>query len=152
MGSRSYPWIVFASGLASAVCLILAYVHYADLAVERGWYFGSEGLILAPVPGVFCIVFWMFQRRPWMRDAGLMTALGVLAYSAYSILRALRTDRLSGDMGFLVAYEGAFAIALTLGWSVLALICCWLAARNGARNQRHSRLQPNNSLERTRGR
>src|SRR4051812_44041801 len=125
MGGRKYPWIIFLAGLTSAACLVCAYARYSELALARGWNFGADGFLLAIVPGTFTIIVWMFQRRLWLRRAGLIAALGILAYSIFSLLRALATHRLSGDMGFMVSFDGLIDVVVTLGWSVLGLASSW---------------------------
>jgi peptidoglycan/LPS O-acetylase OafA/YrhL len=151
MDGRRYPWIIFVAGITSAACLVTSYARYHDLAAARDWNIGSAGFLLALVPGAFCVVVWIFQRRHWLRRAGLMASLGVLAYSIYSLLRALVTDRLGGDMGFMVEFQSIFDVVLTLGWSVLALASSWLGGRDERDSELVRRLQPDTPLERTSG-
>jgi hypothetical protein len=139
---RQYSRIVLYSSLAAAVCLLFANARYSELAAARGWSFGSSGFVLAIVPSTLCILFWIFQKRIWIRYAGVIATLGVLAYSAYVLLRALTTHRLSGDMAFLIELEGVVTVAVTLGWSILALVVSWLGNRTAARAALSSTVRP----------
>jgi hypothetical protein len=133
MSPRLYPWAIFVASLASIACLLLSDSHYAGLMTARGWSHGSMGTLLAIVPGALICVFWMFQSRPWLRRAGLIAAVGALVFSAIALLRALVTDRLSGDMSFMVVLDGAVIAILTIAWSIVSLGISWVLDRSEAR-------------------
>jgi hypothetical protein len=146
---RKYPWVVLAASLASALFLSLTYLRYCDLAAARGGGLSSFGFIFAIIPGAVCALVWMFQTRDWLRLVGLLSTAGVLAYSVFRYLTALRTERLSGDMWFLIELDGIVTIAVTIGWSAFALLFGWLAARIWSDSKHAEQLRPNKSLERT---
>jgi hypothetical protein len=130
--SRKYFWIIFGSSVASMACLLISYTHYVELGEARGWDLNSGWQWLALFPGGFCIIVWLFQTRPWLRAAGIVSTIGVLCYSVLSLMNALATQRLSGDMGFLVSLEGLFAVVVTVGWALVALLIGWLGGREGS--------------------
>jgi hypothetical protein len=147
---RQYPWIVLAASLASALVLSLTYLRYCDLAAERGGELNSFYLVFAYVPGAVCVLAWGFQKRVWLRLVGLVSTFGVLGYSAFRYLIALGTDRLSGDMWFLIELDGIVTVAVTIGWSAFTLLFGWLVAR--IEPTVSAQVRPNTSFERTRAR
>ncbi len=119
-----YQRIVIASSIASAACLLVAYSHNCDLAISSGSDPRWTWQLWALVPGIFCVLVWSFQTRRWLRSAGLVSTLGVLAYSAWVLGRTFMTG-LGGDMAGLVVLDGILALGVTLGWSALALMIGW---------------------------
>ncbi len=124
MSVREYQWIVLSSSVGSAVFLLIAYTHYSELAIARGWDLGWVWQLWALVPGAFCVFVWLFQKRQWVRSAGIVSTLGVLVYSAWILARAL-TNGLGGDMDGLVTLDGILALGVAIGWSGLALLFGW---------------------------
>ena len=129
MHHRKYFWIILASSVVSIACLFFSYTRYIDLGAARGWDLDSGWQWWSLFPGSFCIIVWLFQTRTWLRVAGVVSTLGVLCYSVLSLLNSLATDRLGGDMGFLVSLEGLLGAAITVGWALIALLIGWLGGR-----------------------
>jgi hypothetical protein len=138
MSDRKYLRIVFWSSLASAVCLVVAFAHYTEMVRVRGTDIGFAWVLWGLVPGTFCSIVWPFQRRDWLRRAGVVSTVGVLAYSVWVLFRAFTTysHGFGGDMGFLIGLEGVLAFVVTLGWSILALPIGWLEERSAEREAR----------------
>ncbi len=151
MTGRKYKWIVISCGLVSAIFLQLAYARYSHLATARGLDLGYAWQLWGLAPGAFCVLVWAFQKRKWLRLAGMVASIGVLGYSTWSLALAFAPYASGGDMAGLVTLAGAFAFVLTIVWSLVALLIggvSGLVASGG----RGATPRPNALLERTRDR
>jgi hypothetical protein len=125
VNNRKYQRLVLLSSAASAACLLVAFMHYSDLALASGRDLGWMWQLWALAPGLFCVLVWLFQTRPWLRSAGVVSTLGVLAYSAWVLVWAFAAG-LGGDMAGLVTLGGMLALGVAIAWSGVALLIGWV--------------------------
>jgi hypothetical protein len=127
IAARVYPWFVIGCCLVSAACLSLASARYIDIGEGRG---GGIDLSFGVLPGGITLVLWVFCTRPWMRRAGIAVSTLLLVYSGVVLARALGTDRLAGDMGFMTPLvDLASALAIAVLGSLIAALVFWLLSR-----------------------
>ncbi len=124
VSDHRYRFIVLLSSAGGAVCLLLAYMRYSELASARGLDLRWVWQAWASVPAAFCVCVWLFQTRPWLRIAGVVSTLGVLAFSGWVLILAL-TSGSAGDMFGLVTLNGILALGVTVGWSAVGLLIAW---------------------------
>jgi len=128
MFGRKYPLIVLSLSLVSVLCLLIAERRFFDLALAYGWNMGSNWILWALLPGIFCLIVWSFQKKDWLQLAGVVSTAGVLVYSFLYLGFAMTTEAVNGHSVFL-GVQGVFGVVVTLAWSVVALLIGRLGAK-----------------------